>query len=522
MRLGILISGSIARWQLEALERACVKDEIFLILCPPERPRPSLRHPLYYLLNLFTIRNRMTKHVRFPDERFDIVGRFEFSPGYEGPWAVLPDTLLDWAAEQRLDAIIKFGLGLVRVPPPDKLPIPILSFHHGDPREYRGRPAGFYELLHGRNLMGQVVQAIGPKLDGGTFYAFAESAVVPHSYRKTLVDAYSLSTFLLATALQNLRLQRPLAIDPTGKNYRLPGNAMVVRFVAGRIRELLRRLAYGAFVEKKWKVATTKLDPQCGPIEAVNAANQRDWNEIQVERPYTFYADPFYGPADGEILVEALNARTGKGEIVRLAGAVRRSLRGFAGHVSYPAGLQHKDRWLLIPEIAAWSSPQAFEMDGETARRVAELRIDESGIVDPTLLRHGGRVYLFGNVKEDGVAVLHLWHADDLFDVFERHPASPVRVSVRGSRMAGQVAQWDGQLYRLGQDRRASYGDGVLAFRIMELSATSYREEAAGEAAFTTVRGPHTVNRSKTEMLFDYYTEQVALLAGVRRLLGRL
>ena len=29
--------------------------------------------------------------------------------------------------------------------------LPILSFHHGDPSKYRGRPAGFYEILN-RNL----------------------------------------------------------------------------------------------------------------------------------------------------------------------------------------------------------------------------------------------------------------------------------------------------------------------------------------------------------------------------------
>jgi hypothetical protein len=88
--------------------------------------------------------------------------------------------------------------------------------------------------------------------------------------------------------------------------------------------------------------------------------------------------------------------------------------------------------------------------------------------------------------------------------------------------MAGEVAEWNGELYRLGQDWRRSYGDGVLAFRIRQLSPTEYREEPAGEAQFSDVRGPHTVNRRDRLLLFDYYTEAFSLLAGVRRLLGRL
>ena len=32
----------------------------------------------------------------------------------------------------------------------------ILSFHHGDPRKYRGRPAGFYEIFMEKNQLIQL------------------------------------------------------------------------------------------------------------------------------------------------------------------------------------------------------------------------------------------------------------------------------------------------------------------------------------------------------------------------------
>ena len=72
-----------------------------------------------------------------------------------------------------IDAIVKFGLGLLRVPDRTVLPIPILSFHHGDPGAYRGRPAGFWELIEGASFVGQVVQILRNRLDAGRVVAFA-------------------------------------------------------------------------------------------------------------------------------------------------------------------------------------------------------------------------------------------------------------------------------------------------------------------------------------------------------------
>ena len=88
--------------------------------------------------------------------------------------------------------------------------------------------------------------------------------------------------------------------------------------------------------------------------------------------------------------------------------------------------------------------------------------------------------------------------------------------------MAGEVAVWNGQLYRLGQDWQRSYGDGVLAYRILRLSPTDYVEEFAGEARFSKVSGPHTLNRRGNEILFDYYREKFSIFAGVRRVLNKL
>lgn len=517
MRLGVLIDGRITRWQLQALEQVSADHEIYLIKATPQKRKRSSRHALYYALNLFTVRNKMTRRVELPPERLNVRETFEFSPGFDGAWAVLPPSLFDWIGQKKLDAIVKFGLGLIRIPEQEVRPIPILSFHHGDPRKYRGRPAGFYELVNGEPFVGQIVQALGSKLDGGTVYAFTESRAVPHSYRQTLIEAYRLSPYLLGQAIENVRLNRPVPMEPDGRNYRLPSNATVVRFCLERLAHAVRRGLYGAFVEKRWKVACAEVQNTASPLEAVSEAEKVAWTTLPVGSWYNFYADPFFGAASNELFVEALNNRTGQGEVIRILDGRQETISGFAGHVSYPAPINHEGRQLLVPETAEWCPPTAFDVADGTAKVVAALDISERELLDPTILHSGRRTYLFANIRSAGPNVLHLWHADDLFSPFTLHPASPVRVSARGSRMAGEVAQWGGRLIRLGQDWKRAYGDGILAFEIVALSPTEYREEPMGEASFSRVRGPHTVNRRDNLLLFDYYSEEFSLLAGIRR-----
>jgi hypothetical protein len=87
--------------------------------------------------------------------------------------------------------------------------------------------------------------------------------------------------------------------------------------------------------------------------------------------------------------------------------------------------------------------------------------------------------------------------------------------------MAGPIHRWPGGLFRLGQDFRSAYGDGILAFRIEDLTTERYREVEAGAASFDEVKGPHTIDIRRGELLFDWYEEGRSPFAGVRRLLNR-
>jgi hypothetical protein len=526
MRIAILCNGrTLAEWQRRAIGLIADKHELYLLICDdPPQQRSAGRHGLYYLLNLASVRNRANRPVPFPAADVEIVDRLNFRPQQQGAWSALPDEVLDWVKSNRIDAVVKFGLNLLRIPEGDRLATPILSYHHGDPRCYRGRPAGFYELANGEPFLGQVVQILSNKLDSGEVLAFAQSRVSPHSYKRTLIDAFSLSPALLPQALAALESGQRLPVEPHGPNYRLPGNAAVVRFAAGRAKHLVRRLAYGAFVEKQWRVSLAQVGEATDPLAAVAEANRHrnGWRTFPIRGSHRFHADPFFHGSDGWILLEAMNSRTGKGELVRVNGDEQQVIGGPSGHISYPAGIEEDGRTYIVPETRGWSRPAIFEVEGGQTIRIADLDIDEEALLDPTILRHEGCLYLFANRASEGASTLRLWFADSLFGRFQEHPASPIRTSVRGSRMAGPVHRWPGGLFRLGQDFRSAYGDGVFAFRIEEITDGRYREVELGAASFDKVKGPHTVDIRQGELLFDWYEEHVSPLAGVRRLMNRL
>ena len=521
MKIGILIDGgAIARWQLDALRTVAEGNSFIVFDCTNHRPQlRRAAHGAYYALNLLTIRNPQTRTVPVPVD-LPIVETLAFHAAHEGAWESLPDELLDRIAALQLGVIVKFGMGLLRVPPRERIGCPILSYHHGDPRRFRGRPAGFYEMLSGESQVGQIVQILSNALDAGKVVAYAETKAYNYSYRKTLMEAFRRSPLLLRTAIDNALAGRTLPLEPEGRNFRLPSNALVTRFCAGIAGKKGERAAYGGLFEKSWKVARTVVDSDWIPGNGSLLEESR-WQTFHLPSHYRFLADPFFENG-GSVPAEAMR-RDGRGEIARLSNDEATPLPIAGGHLSYPATIQVDSRQFMVPEMAEWSAPHLFELDGDQVIDRGELDIDaRPRLLDPTPYAVEDAVFLFANRLDEGEGVLRLWVAESVTSRFAEHPASPIRISPAGSRMGGSILARGGQLFRFGQDLRGRYGDGLIAFRIDAISATAYSERECGEIRFANRRGPHTLNFHGDTALFDYYDERLSPLAGVRRLQQRL
>jgi hypothetical protein len=471
-------------------------------------------HGLYYALNIASIKRAAGRPVPLP-EKYRRGTVITFAALGEGAWQVLPDSVLAQIDQAAPQVIIKFGMGLLRVP--QQLPCPILSYHHGDPRRFRGRPAGFYELMTGAPMVGQVVQLLSNRLDAGQIVGFAETRAIAHSYKATLAEAYRCSPLLLPGALRRCLSRETLPIEPIGANYRLPGNATVVRFLAKLVVAKVRRLLFGLFVERQWQVADSPFSGAMTElVESFPAPSK--WRVPTRPKAFRFLADPFPHP-EGGLLVEALRKSDEQGEIVHLRQHGQRTLCAAKGHFSYPGTVRVGDEWFMLPETAEWTLPTAYRLTAAGCEPVGKLQVEGSApLIDPTLFPYGDAIYLFANKLAEGAGVLRLWMADELFGQFLEHPASPIRISPSGARMGGALIERGGRILRPGQDGSRSYGDAVILFEIERLTRSEYSERECGRIDFADRGGPHTLNLDEGRVVFDFYDRRVTPLAGVRRL----
>ena len=526
LNVAVLVDGNkVQQFALDALDAADGFADVTVFSCTNTSvPRRILRHGAYYALNVFAIRNRLARKVPIDSGRKRISRIISFESGRAGAWQTLPPHIVQSLCAAEFDIILKFGMSLLQVPPHDYLPIPILSYHHGDPRKYRGRPAGFWEMMNDEPVIGQIVQVIGNRLDAGEVVAFGETKVLRWSYGSTLLAAYRHSPLLINRAIRNAIAGTPLNLSKEGKNYRLPSNLSVLRFVAKTAKRYLRRLVYGLFYEKKWNVSTAAMEGAgvadlagghaFPPVEA--------WETVKRSSDYTFYADPFFSSEPPGLLVEALNRRTALGEILLLADGGEVRVSGPWGHCSYPSTFTLDGRQFVLPETASWSPPTLYRLIGDRLAEPRPLKMETSGgVIDATLFEHSGRFYLFGSEREIGGGALFLWSSDRIDGQFRRHPKSPVRVSPLGSRMGGNLVRYGARLFRFGQDGSGDYGDGLIVFEVEELSETGFRERRCGHIRFSDRQGPHTLNASGGRIVFDWYRTKFDALAAVRRLRSR-
>lgn len=516
---------TVHEWQRRALATLPTDDRITVLACTNTAlKRRWVKHFLYYALNMVTVRNPLTRQVPLGDIGGRLESVTEFESEWDGNWQRLPFQIEYTLREFNFFAVLKFGMGLMRVP--EGIKMPILSYHHGDPDHFRGRPAGFWEMANCTPVMGQMIQSISNKLDAGEVLAYAETRVLKHSWRGTLMESFRHSPLLLKVALDNVEAGRKIVKACSGKNYRLPSNATVVRHVLRTGWNSAKRLLYGVIGEKYWRVATISSEDRALALANGTAPfpPQLDWQNADTPKGYSFLADPFFAP-DSSLLVEALDARKGTGALLHIGDGVHAKISKAESHHSYPAMVEEDGCHYCVPEIASWSAPLIYPWDGNALGEPVALDIpDPTGLTDPTFLRYDGNLWLFANRKDEGSNVLRLWSAESLFGKFNEHPQSPIRISPNGGRMAGNFLRSGGKLYRLGQNFETDYGDGISVFEVRRMDAGRYSERPAGNLRFTDAKGPHTFNLSPdtSKIVFDWYADRYTPMAGVRRLRSRL
>lgn len=435
-----------------------------------------------------------------------------------GPWIDerVPD-LPRHLREAGIELVVDLGFGPPRLDPG----VTVWQFRFGP--EGRPGPPGGPELVRGeRSVLARLVEFEGPS--EGRVLVEGRIKTVRHSLAATRARVLGVIARWPARALAWRRagLLPPGAGPPCPLAPRPASEPQLLPLWQGL--GALRRLADLA-IDERWRLGVIEA-----PIEDLLAGRRVAVRWLPGPE-VGWLADPV-GVRGPIVLAEAFAPDRRRGLLVRTGldvGAPVVPILSADHHLSWPFLVEDEGEIFLLPEASAtgrirlWRAapfPERFEPDA--------VLVEGFAGVDPTVVRHEGRWYLFaGDRADQDEARVHLFVAEALRGPWRRHPMSPVVDDLGSARPAGPIFAHEGRLFRPAQDCTRTYGGAVVINRIEALTPDLYREvPIAGldpDPAGPCPDGLHTLTVGEAGILVDGKRERRSLrtfLANLRALLA--
>jgi hypothetical protein len=304
------------------------------------------------------------------------------------------------------------------------------------------------------------------------------------------------------------------------------GAVAVASFGVRQAYRKVARVLRGAVRHEQWGVGIVDA-----PIESfLRPASLPPVNWAPNPSSRHYVADPF-GLPNGEspvLLVEAFDYVRRRGHVATLSPSDANDVDLQPifppnGHMSYPYLFTWRGDVYCTPENSAQRNVtlwRAVDFPREW-ERVCTL-VDDFPAADPTVVRHGGRWYLFGTDAELGNdSNLHIYHAEDLTGPWHPHELNPVKTDARSARPAGTPFTFDGRLYRPAQDGSTRYGGALVINEVTTLTPSAFDETVVAHVAPDPTgpfpKGLHTLASIGTKTVIDGRRETLVPLS----LLGR-
>jgi hypothetical protein len=523
-RIGLIVDADekLQAWQLDALLGISgIETKLaYIFVCQDKVVSKRSKQNLLYFVVIFIARMFAVefKKKSIPSSLLVKARVLRFNCERSGSWQRMPSEIHETL--KSCDVVVKFGMNLLKIEKSWEPSFGVISYHHGNPAKYRGRPPAFYELLYGEDSIAVIVQKLTNILDAGDILAIAESRVFTYSYRKSIRKLYAAGVPLLAKSLNEFSTASTESSKVVlGPIYKYPNNHLVMTFLWNLAKSILKHFLYGAFIEKVWAVGRLS----CNFIELEKDFTIENFDVLPNIGSGITAADPV-GATDSGIYLEQIG-KWNKGRIALwdYEKYVDVELPRI-GHYSFPTVVPFKGRNFIFPESAQHSSPRLFEIDesGLWIGTVIVLEgLERTRLKDPVLFSQNDEFFIFGG-ESDSEQRLNLYISNNLFGPYKEHPSSPILLSPMGARMAGPIYSSNQELFRFGQNCSAGYGRGVTVFKILEISDGSYREARVGQLLVQGALGPHSLLFINQSTFFDYYVEKIHLLAGFKRAISLL
>jgi hypothetical protein len=439
----------------------------------------------------------------------------------------LSDYVLDEDIEKikahQVDVFVRHGFRILRGKILTVAPCGVWSYHHGDNRDNRGGPAGFWEVMENHPWTGSILQILTEDLDNGLVLYRSFGATHYLSVRLNRSRYYWKSAAFLPRKLKELyelgadeflRRVRTANIEPgfySQRLYMMPDNN---EFWKPFWRYMWR------YIQNKWKT-TTRFEQWFLQYDLREGISSSAWRFKKILPPKDrFWADPHILYRDGSyfIFIEEYIYSTKRGRI----SVIRMDEKGNYQspevvlerpyHLAYPFIFEWQGELYMLPETVENHTLEVYRCLEFPGRwELCQTLMQGVEAVDATLHFDGKKWWLFSNMVEFPGASSHdelfLFSADSpLSTEWKPHPKNPVCSDVRRARPAGRIFELNGSIYRPSQDCSHRYGYGIHVNKILRLDDEEFKEEEVGfiEPDWDeTIVGTHSLSWYKRLTVMD-------------------
>lgn len=428
------------------------------------------------------------------------------------------NSAIDALENLQLDLLIRFGSGILRGRVLEVSKFGILSLHHGDNREFRGMPAGFWEVFHAKPTTGFIIQQLTEELDAGNVL-FRGNIMTASYWLKNVANIQLKSMFFFLKLLKDISTNNALppievSEEISKKIYKYPSSLNILKYAAKTyLPKLLEKLKLFLNISKKsdWRVAFLRSENFMPNLE----------HRIIIQNPKkSFLADPFLIDHNKKTycFVEEFCYEKNKGKISSyllsndfaqpLGTALEETF-----HLSFPFLIKHNNDIYMIPESASNKDIRLYKNIEFPNKWILEkVLMTNVDAADTIVFNKDDKWFMLTNIcsssLSDHQSELHLFSSTDLIsDRWKPADHNPIIFNSLKARNGGYFKHKD-NMYRVNQVHdKSHYGKKFEINLITDIASDNFVEENLSidlSDFFRAVKSSHHFDRTDSYVVFDF------------------
>ncbi len=425
---------------------------------------------------------------------------------------------LDQISNLNLDVLIRCGTGILKGKILTITKFGVLSFHHGDNREIRGMPAGFWEVFLKKPTTGFIIQQLTEELDNGNILMRGNIPTASYWQLNATRISYKSNIFLL-NLLKEISITRKISIiekpfSPIAKLYTSPSFFELLKYLFNTSFALVKNFSLRYLnYRHEWSVSFVSAEGlESNLSQGITIKNPKG----------RFLADPFIfsmGESD-YCFLEDFSYSENKGKIScykiledgyeNMGVALEENF-----HLSFPFIFEYENKIYMCPETAQINEIRLYECVSFPNKWIyKKTLIRDVSASDTIIFNSDSQWHLLTNICsskiDDRLSELHLYTSDGILtDSWKKSSINPVIFDSQKARNGG-FFELDGVAYRVNQFHDIGrYGTGISINKIDYIDTNFYQESKVFSIKanfFKNLSGVHHLHMNNRYCVYDHST----------------